>query len=123
MIESDRYFSVDLIAKDLPGHVESSLSSHLQLTLDRLLEHQRVMAGVYSRLSEIEAVNDHQNKEIALLQSGLATAAVALKASETRHEKQLQDQIKQLDAKVSRGHSSLQAEMRTEIAKVRVPGK
>jgi hypothetical protein len=95
----------------------------MQLLLDRLLEHQRVMTSVYSRISEVEAVNDHQNKEIALLQSGLATAAVALKASETRHEKQLQEQIKQLETKHSRSHSSLQAEIRTEIAKVRVPSK
>jgi hypothetical protein len=109
---------IDLLAKDLSPHIQEELSVHMELVLERLLEHQKVFSTVYSRLSEVESVNAQTRKEIAVVQSGLVTATIALKASETRQEKQLQDQIKALDNKISRTNSSLQSEIRSEISKV-----
>jgi hypothetical protein len=109
---------IDLLAKDLSPHIQEELSVHMELVLERLLEHQKVFSTVYSRLSEVESVNAQTRKEISLVQSGLVTATIALKASETRQEKQLQDQIKALDHKISRTNSSLQSEIRSEISKV-----
>ena len=108
-----------LLAKDLPGHLETSTNSHLQLMLGRQQEHQSVIATMYTKVHELEALTKSQAAHITALEAALAASTVALKASETRNEKQLQDQIKQLDNKFSRNLTSVSNEMQGELSRVK----
>ena len=111
-------YDIGLVARTLPDHIESSTQSHLNHLLERMLEQQQVITTMYGKVHELEEVNKNHWKEIVAVQSSIATAAIALKASESRQEKHLQDAIKQLDQKINRVDSNVRHEIRNEIGKL-----
>jgi hemerythrin superfamily protein len=108
---------VDLLAKDLPAHLEASIQPHMNFLLERLVEQQQVITTLYSKVNDLDKGQQANRQEITMVQSGLVAATIALKASETRHEKNLQDQMKSLDNKINKVNSNLHSEIRNEISK------
>ncbi|RYG65400.1 hypothetical protein EON64_11985 [archaeon] len=87
--------------------------------LGRQQEHQSVMATLYNKVNDLEALTKSQATHITALEAALVASTVALKASETRNEKQLQDQIKHLDNKLSRNIAAVSNEMQGEMGRVK----
>lgn len=83
-----------------------------------MLEQQQVINTIYGKIHDMETVNKTHWQEILAVQSSIAAASIALKASESRHDKHLQDAVKNLDNKVNRVDSNLRHEIRNEIAKL-----
>lgn len=87
--------------------------------LGRQQEHQSVITTLHKKVHDLEALTKSQSTQITALEAALAATTIALKASETRNEKQLQDQIKQLDSKLSRNITSVSNEMQGEMGRVK----
>lgn len=77
------------------------------------------MATLYNKVNDLEALTKSQATHITALEAALVASTVALKASETRNEKQLQDQIKHLDNKLSRNIAAVSNEMQGEMGRVK----
>lgn len=83
-----------------------------------MLEQQQVISAVYGKINDLETVNKTHWQEILAVQSSIAAASIALKASESRHDKHMTDAIKNLDNKINRVDSNLRHEIRNEIGKL-----
>jgi uncharacterized coiled-coil protein SlyX len=94
----------------------------MQLSLTRVLEHQSVITTLHGKIADLELRCNRQEQEIHALEAAVAAAAIALKASETRLEKNTQDSFKTVNNKIDKVHSQINTEYKnyvhTEIARI-----
>jgi len=103
-----------LLQKDLKDHMECCQSDHLELTLKRILEQQGIISQLYHRMTEQETRGASLQQELRRMEGMIAAGALALKASETRHEGALQDQIAKVEQRCVKRTSDLQAKVHSE---------
>jgi hypothetical protein len=120
----------ELVARTLPHHLDHEHTSHIFLLFTRLQEHEKVMAQMHTTIHALESTVVNQQKEIVTLTAALAASTIALKASETKHHQDLQQEIhklqKQFTAQTSNASNQVRTELMNEIKKVRqqlAPGK
>jgi uncharacterized protein YlxW (UPF0749 family) len=85
----------------------------MQLLFQRYLEQQNVISTLYQRLENIDHQQQSQQRELYGLTTAISAATIALKTSETKQEKQLKDEIKNFDNKVSKELRTLNTEVTT----------
>lgn len=107
------------MAKELEGHVQNQVASHLNLVLTRQLEHQKVISGMFQNMEDLQNEHKRQIALLASIEAAQAAVTAALRAADAKQEKHLQDQINKLDNKLSRQIVGLHGEMQGELGKVR----
>ena len=111
--------AVDLTAEKLKSHLHESTTEHLLLSVQRMHEHQAVIASLHKHVKDLESCNQLQDKQIKALDAALVASTMALKASETRQAKLLQDEIYRLDQKSTKSLSSSNSATQNEITSIK----
>jgi hypothetical protein len=92
---------------------------HLELSLERIKEHQGVISALHNRLRELEDLNAHQQASIITLQAGAAAATAALLLHERKQDKALKDAVYSAEQKASRRSAEVSAELHGELNKLK----
>lgn len=102
------FILVGLVLGNYEQHLKDQQFQHLQFTVTRVKEHQAVITKLHKQIKELSAENETTKKELVAVGVTLAASQVALKAAETKNEKQLSNQISKLDDKYKRQLQALQ---------------
>jgi len=112
----------ELTHKDVPGHVESCMPSHLLLSLARIQEQQGVIKDLHQRMGELEAGQAKLGQTMAAAAAGVTAAMTAIDVLANRSDKALREeaaaQAKKTAAVASEvhGHSSTLTKHASDIA-------
>jgi hypothetical protein len=91
---------------------------HLGLVMGRIKEVQQVVAGHEQRLGALDIKSAEHPAAVSTVCGGGGGAWAAAKGVEVRQEQKLHDQVKSLEARISRESSAISS-VRTDVTAIR----
>lgn len=103
-----------MAAREVEKHVQESQVDHLCMVVRRVKEMQVVLGKHQGSLNNLDATAKDQQRQIAGLTAGAATALGLIAASEARVDSKMKDHVRALEAKIAKDGTAI-ASNRTDI--------
>lgn len=83
----------DLCHKDVPGHLDACMPSHLLLSMSRIQEQQNVIVAMHQRLMDLEIRATGHGQQIVAITAAASTLAATVEMHDKRQQKALHDEV------------------------------
>ena len=101
--------NADLLFKDLPDHMDSTIQPHMMMGLNRVMEQHDVIVKLNTKVASLETKTATYGAQIATLITGAAAVTVAMEANEKKMIKALHDEVGRVDAKTTKKQQALES--------------
>lgn len=104
-----------LMHKGMAEHMASAQSQHLDLSLRRIIEQQKVITNLHGKVAVLEEKTDSNRSHILRLDSSIQETRTGVQSFEQRQDMKMQDQLNSMDQKAAQRTLAMSREVNVQI--------